>query len=330
MTHFRPPPPKPTRLNRVALLLAGALALVTFGFAFWMMSCTHPRARDAAGDADAATLASRRVVPQRPSYPISSRIDSQTSRSWQTSEAPHGALPLARPAGIPAEAEVLPRAWRSALTVPVRVARADTVALQTSSVAASPYVLLSGAMISASLVTEIHSTLPGLVLAQVDRDVYDTPSMRCLLIPRGARLVGRYDSKVAQGEDALSVVWTRVIFPDGRALPLPDLESADLAGTSGLRGAVNSHLAHAYLDAGLLSVVGAGAQLSQAPSSVPYGVATPGQVIAGSVGQQMTEQSLETLRSDARLAPVITVRRGTSFLVVVSRDVVFDRAYQRD
>lgn len=207
------------------------------------------------------------------------------------------------------------------------VARSDTVAPAIAPVSASPYVLLPGAMISASLMTEIHSTLPGLVLAQVERDVYDTPSMRWVVIPRGSRLVGRYDSKVAQGEDALSVVWTRVIFPDGRTSALPDLESAAATGTSGLRGGVNAHVGRAYRDAGLLSLVGAGAQLSQAPASVPYGVATPGQVIAGSVGQQMTEQSLEVLRNDAHLTPVITVRGGTSFLVVVSRDVVFDRAY---
>jgi type IV secretion system protein VirB10 len=201
--------------------------------------------------------------------------------------------------------------------------RTDTV----PPVAPSPYVLLSGATISASLVTEIHSTLPGLVIAQVERDVYDTPTMRWVLIPRGSRLVGRYDSKVAQGEDALSVVWTRVIFPNGTALLLPEFESADASGTSGLRGSVNSHLGRAYLDAGMMSVVGAGAQLSQPPSSLPYGVASPGQVLAGSLGQQVTEQSLEVLRNDARLTPVITVRGGTSFLVVVSRDVMFDAPY---
>jgi type IV secretory pathway VirB10-like protein len=122
-------------------------------------------------------------------------------------------------------------------------------------------------------------------------------------------------------------VWTRLIFPTGRSLDLPDLASADAGGTSGLRGAVDSHLGRAYLDAGLMSVVGAGAQLSQAPASVPYGVATPGQVVAGSVGQQVTEQSLEVLRNDARMTPVITVRGGTSFLVVVSRDLVFEHPY---
>jgi type IV secretory pathway VirB10-like protein len=314
MTHFRPPPPKPTRLNHVALLLAGALALVTIAVVLWLtVSCAHVRPRDAA--ADSATLAPRAVTPQRPAYPISYRPDSVTP------SAPHAVASPIVAASLPSKVAPTSHAWRSALAVPVPVpvAHTDTVA--------SPYVLLSGAMISASLVTEIHSTLPGLVIAQVDRDVYDTPSMRWLLIPRGSRLVGRYDSKVAQGEDALSVVWMRAIFPDGRTLSLPDFESADVAGTSGLRGAVNSHLARAYLDAGLMSIVGAGAQLSQAPASVPYGVATPGQVIAGSVGQQMTEQSLETLRNDAHVTPVITVRGGTSFLVVVSRDVVFDRSY---
>jgi hypothetical protein len=33
------------------------------------------------------------------------------------------------------------------------------------------------------------------------------------------------------------------------------------------------------------------------------------------------------LRNDAHMTPVITVRGGTSFLVVVSRDIVFDHPY---
>jgi len=303
-TPFRPPPPKPTRLNHVALLSLGVLALVTV-VAVLFVTASHARAPSS----DSTAVAPRAFVPQHPSYP-------QDTLPLSVTQPQRSARPqLSRGPVSP------PRAWSSALAVP-SVSR-DTLPAATS----SPYVLLSGAMISASLLTEIHSTLPGLVLAQVERDVYDTPTMRWVLIPRGSRLVGHYDSKVAQGEDALSVVWTRLIFPDGRSLSLPDFESADAEGTAGLRGAVNSHLAHAYLDAGLLSLVGAGAQLSQAPASVPYGVASPGQVVAGSLGQQVTEQSLEVVRNDARVPPVITVRGGTSFLVMVSRDVSFDRPY---
>jgi type IV secretory pathway VirB10-like protein len=301
-TSFRPPPPKPTRLNHVALLSLGVLALVTV-IAVLSVTASHARAPAA----DSTAVAPRVFVAQRPSYPQ----DSQNLSVSRPAISPQSPRPVSRP----------PHAWSSALRVQSVIG--DTVPRATS----SPYVLLSGAVISASLLTEIHSTLPGLVVAQVERDVYDTPTLRWVLIPRGSRLVGHYDSKVAQGEDALSVVWTRLIFPNGRSLALPDLESADALGTAGLRGAVNSHLAHAYLDAGLLSLVGAGAQLSQAPASVPFGVASPGQVIAGSLGQQVTEQSLEVVRNDARTTPVITVRGGASFLVMVSRDVMFDRPY---
>ena len=302
-TPFRPPPPKPTRLNHVALLSLGALALVTV-VAVLLVTASHTRAPLS----DSTAVAPRAFVPQHPSYP-------QDTLSLGVTQPSLSARPqLSSPVS-------LPHAWSSALMVH-SVGR-DTAPAATS----SPYVLLSGAMISASLLTEIHSTLPGLVLAQVERDVYDTPTMRWVLIPRGSRLVGHYDSKVVQGEDALSVVWTRLIFPNGRSLSLPDFESAEGEGTAGLRGAVDSHLAHAYLDAGLMSLVGAGAQLSQAPASVPYGVASPGQVIAGSVGQQVTEQSLEVVHNDARTTPVITVRGGASFLVMVSRDVSFDRPY---
>lgn len=315
MTHFRPPLPKPTRLNHVALVAIGALAFVTILAVLWWASS---RTRAPGGDPPVA--AQRTVVPQHPSYPTDTfaRVEPEATPASRVAAA-------AAPALAPALAALPSRARSSALMVPSLSAgtRTDTV----PPFAPSQYMLLSGTMISASLVTEIHSTLPGLVIAQVERDVYDTPTMRWVLIPRGARLIGRYDSKVAQGEDALSVVWTRVMFPNGQTMSLPDFESADAAGTSGLRGAVNSHLGRAYLDAGVMSVVGAGAQLSQAPASVPYGVASPGQAIAGSVGQQMTEQSLETLRNDAHMTPVITVRGGTSFLVVVTRDVAFDRPY---
>ena len=296
-TQFRPPPPKPTRLNHVALLVVGMLVFVTALVALLSMT-RHARVLSA----DSTAVAARIVPAQHPSYP-------------RDSVAP----PVAAERVISRAGRMAPpRAWSSALVV-----RRDTTWVQ----APTPYVLESGATIPASLVTEIHSTLPGLVIAQVERDVYDTPTMRWVLIPRGSRLVGHYDSKVAQGEDALSVVWTRLIFPTGRSLALPELESADAAGTSGLRGAVSSHVGRAYLDAGLMALVGAGAQLSQAPASVPYGVASPGQVITGSLGQQVTEQSLEVLRNDARVTPVITVRGGTSFLVMVSRDVVFDHPY---
>jgi type IV secretion system protein TrbI len=261
------------------------------------------------------------VTPQAPRFP-------DAPPPAGASDAPLPVSPRPLRSTSAASPPISASAFRSPLLLrPPASPVEDSAALPVDLHAPPRYVIASGAAIPAVLVTEIRSTLPGLVVAQIERDIYDTPSLSHILIPRGSRLLGHYDAHVVQGEDALLVVWTRLTFPDGRWLSLPGFESADAGGTSGLRGSVDSHLARAYVNAGLMSLVGAGAQLSQPPASVPYGVASPGQVVAGSLGQQVTEESLDLLRTDSHLAPTVTVRGGTSFLVMVSRDLVFDRAY---
>ena len=63
----------------------------------------------------------------------------------------------------------------------------------------SPYTLAAGTVIAGSLITDIRSDLPGLVTAQVTENVFDSATGRILLVPQGARLIGKYDSVVAYG-----------------------------------------------------------------------------------------------------------------------------------
>ena len=123
---------------------------------------------------------------------------------------------------------------------------------------ASPYKLREGTVIEAQLLTAIHSDLPGEVLAQVARNVYDSQTQQVLLIPRGTRLVGTYDSQIALGQGRLFVAWTRMVLPDGRSLTLSGLASKDLRGQAGLTGRVDRHRLGLFGDALMLSVVGAG------------------------------------------------------------------------
>jgi len=57
----------------------------------------------------------------------------------------------------------------------------------------SPYQVMAGNIIPASLVTGLNSDLPGQVIGQVTENVYDTVTGQHLLIPQGSRLMGRYD-----------------------------------------------------------------------------------------------------------------------------------------
>jgi len=105
----------------------------------------------------------------------------------------------------------------------------------------SPYEVMAGTLISASLITGLDSDLPGLVVAQVTQNVFDTVSGKILLIPQGSRLVGTYDSVVAFGQSRALLVWQRIIMPDGSSIQIDNLPATDSAGYSGLEDQVDYH-----------------------------------------------------------------------------------------
>lgn len=187
----------------------------------------------------------------------------------------------------------------------------------------SPFEIREGTLIEALLITGIHSDLAGEVVAQVSRNVYDSQTQQTLLIPKGTRLIGTYDSQVALDESRLLVAWTRLIFPDGRSIDLPGLGSKDMRGASGLTGRVNRHYWRAFGNAMMLSVVGAGLALSQQREqrSVGSGYPSPGEVAAGAVATELSRVATEILRANLGRRPTIRIREGTAFTVFMNGDL---------
>jgi len=196
--------------------------------------------------------------------------------------------------------------------------------------AGSPYTLRAGTVIPGLLLTGINSDLPGDLVAQVSRDVYDSHTQRLLLIPKGARLVGTYDNQVVVGEDRLLVAWTRLIFPDGRSLRLPGLALKDVQGQSGAKDQVDTHWRRAFGRALLLSAISAGVQLSQPQQTSPFAAPSAGQVAAGALGQELSNVALEILRRGMDVPPTITIRQAQPFNVFLNGDLVFDRPYEEE
>jgi type IV secretory pathway VirB10-like protein len=195
--------------------------------------------------------------------------------------------------------------------------------------APGPYALHAGTVIPATLVTEINSDLPGEILAQVSRDVYDSRTQRTLLVPRGSKLIGKYDNQIAVAQNRLLVAWTRVILPDGRSVTLPGLQTKDRAGAGGVRDQVDQHQRQVFGTAALLSMIGAGVQLSQPNGGYgPWG-ATPstGQIAAGAAGQQLAEVASQMLRRQMDVQPTIRIRQGMPFNVFLNADLTFPAAY---
>ena len=125
---------------------------------------------------------------------------------------------------------------------------------------ASPYQVMAGTLIPASLVTGINSDLPGTIVAQVTQPVYDTATGQYVLIPQGSRLIGRYQSEVSFGQDRALVTWDRIIFPDGASIVI-SAPGADAQGFAGLSDRTDHHWDRVFVAAGLATILGIGAEL---------------------------------------------------------------------
>jgi type IV secretion system protein VirB10 len=180
----------------------------------------------------------------------------------------------------------------------------------------------AGSLLPAVLATGINSDLPGDLVAQVTRDVFDSRTERRVLIPRGSRLLGRYQNQVAAGQHRLLVAWDRLLFPDGTSLRFPGLPGTSPSGEAGIPGSVDNHLPTVFGSALLLSLLSAGAQLSQPQESATFGqAASTRQVGAAALGQELSTVSTELLRRRLAIAPTLRIPSGTEFQVFVRADL---------
>jgi len=191
-----------------------------------------------------------------------------------------------------------------------------------------PYTLSVGSFIPATLISGINSDLPGAIIAQVSRNVYDTRTGDHLLIPQGTKLFGQYDSQISYGQSRVIMVWSKLTFPDASTYDLQGMPGADLSGFSGISDKVNNHYFKIFGSALLFSLFGAGSQLTQ-PANTGSGQSNS-QLIYGAIGQQMTQAATKQIENNIQIQPTITIQQGTHFNILVTREMVFDQPYQFD
>ena len=190
---------------------------------------------------------------------------------------------------------------------------------------ASPYQVMAGTVIAAALVTGIKSDLPGDVIATVTEPIYDTATGKFLLIPQGARLMGKYNSQVSYGQSRTQVVWNRVILPDTSSFQLDNLVGADASGYAGLEDGVDWHWDRVLAGAAMTTLLGIGAELA-APENRQDGDRV---IIAGRDGLQdsVNQVGQEMTRRNMNIQPTLTSRPGLPVRIIVNRDLAL-RPYQ--
>jgi type IV secretion system protein VirB10 len=184
----------------------------------------------------------------------------------------------------------------------------------------SPYQLMAGSIIAAALITGLNSDLPGQVVAQVTEDVYDTVTGRFLLIPQGTRLIGKYDSHVAFGQERVLLIWTRLLMPDGSSIVLDNLPATDTEGYAGLEDGVDYHTWRLLKGVVLSSLLGISSELAanngtQSNNRIIVGLRDSVNDTANQAGQRIVSKNLA-------IQPTLTIRPGYPVRVLVNRDIV--------
>jgi type IV secretion system protein VirB10 len=192
-----------------------------------------------------------------------------------------------------------------------------------------PYELKAGTIIPGIMVTGINSDLPGNVIGQVSENVWDTATGKYVLIPKGTRILGVYDSRVTFGQRRVLLVWNRLVFPNGTTLDIAGSPGMDQAGYSGLSGRVNEHWGTMLKSALLASVFVAGAELVYDSDSQGNNQnKSPQDVAAESTARGIIDMGAKLVDRAAGIQPTITIRPGKRMAIFVQRDVVFPYPYE--
>lgn len=191
----------------------------------------------------------------------------------------------------------------------------------------SPFELKRGSVIPATLITGVNSDLPGRISAQVSQNVFDSATGYRLLIPQGTKLFGRYDSKVAFGQNRVLVVWTDIIFPNGSTLQIGGMAGTDAEGYGGFKDKVDNHYFRTFGSAILLAVIGTGMDMA-----IPEGSAMGSQDSGADAARRNFAETFgrvaeRTISKNLDVQPTLKVRPGYRFNVLVDQDIVFPGAY---
>lgn len=184
----------------------------------------------------------------------------------------------------------------------------------------SEYQVNAGSIIPGIFVTGVKSTLPGRMIGQVREDVYDSVTGNYLLIPKGARLLGIYDSNVTFGQDRVMIIWERILFPSGKSVKLDRFAGTDLSGYAGVTGKVNNHYGKLLTSVVLSSIIGAGTAIVDDDDDDDDWKSEAGR----GAGEQIINIGTKFADRIMNISPEITIAPGQKFNIIVNSDMILE------
>lgn len=201
--------------------------------------------------------------------------------------------------------------------------------------------IAEGKIIDGVVETAINTDLPGTVRAIVSRDVY-AESGKTVLIPKGSRLIGEYASEIKTGQIRISVMWNRLIRPDGVDVAL-DAQGSDRLGRAGVAGHLDNkfwtRMSAAFLVSYIIPTIsGKIANVDDKAINSTSSTATDGTQTTSTsttVGASQLKESSDKFKDLATKViedsfsskPTIMIDQGARINILVNKDIVFPNTF---
>lgn len=186
------------------------------------------------------------------------------------------------------------------------------------------FLLPKGTYIDCALQTKIDTTVAGMTMCVVTRDVYsDTGEI--LLIDRGSQITGEYQANMTQGQARVFVLWNRIKTPSGVVVDL-DSPGVDPLGASGVDGFVNNHFLERFGGALMLSLIqDVGAAVGNAVGNAA--AASKGGVTLNNTSSAAQGMAAEALKNTINIPPSLVKNQGDRVGILIARDLDFGAVY---
>lgn len=186
---------------------------------------------------------------------------------------------------------------------------------------ASQTVVFQGTIVPVVLVTALNSDMPGQIVAMATSDVYDSIQGNALIIPRGSKFYGQYNSEVQIGQERALAAFQRLLRPDGSHVNLQGMPATDSIGQAGVAGDVNNHFfkmfGASFAVAGLAHLF----DKNRNQSVVVSGGTNGNSSLSGAAGEILVDISKRVTQRNSNLSATITVPAGERFNVTVTKDI---------
>jgi type IV secretion system protein VirB10 len=174
-----------------------------------------------------------------------------------------------------------------------------------------------GTVIETVLINRLDGTFAGPATCLVTTPVYSQDRQR-IVIPAGARVLGRAAPVQSWGDSRLAVSFHRLVMPDGQTVTLDQFTGLDQIGDTGLKDQVNRHYLQVF---GASVAIGALSGLAQVGTTAGFAPSNFENEYRQAAGASLAASAGRVLDRYLNVLPTITIREGYRIKVYLTGDL---------